>query len=198
MKFDINLAAIHGYLCGDGYVIKNPENKKHKYYHIGFRNTNQELLLDFQNKFYKFFKIRPHITNEGRCRIQSKRIYGFLTKHFSYYSYEWIIPNLPKKLLKYWLRAFFDCEGWVECVKAKNRAIKLECVNLNGIEGVKKGLNRFGINSNIKVRKRKNKIIYRLGIFGYENIKKFKNKISFLHPKKKRKLEEAINSYSKL
>ncbi len=62
MKFDQNLAAIHGYLCGDGYVIKNPNTQKHKYYHIGLRNTNDVLLKDFQQKFKAVFNIEPRIT----------------------------------------------------------------------------------------------------------------------------------------
>ena len=55
MKFDKNLAAIHAYLCSDGYVIKNPRTQKHKYYYIGFRNTNLILLKDFQKKFNDYF-----------------------------------------------------------------------------------------------------------------------------------------------
>jgi hypothetical protein len=39
MKFDTNLSSIHGYLCGDGYVIKNPKTQKHKYYHIGYKHS---------------------------------------------------------------------------------------------------------------------------------------------------------------
>ena len=77
MKFDTDLASVHGYLCADGYVIKNPETQKHKYYHIGLRNTNNILLEDFQKKFKKKFNIKPIITNEGRCKIQSKNINGF-------------------------------------------------------------------------------------------------------------------------
>jgi hypothetical protein len=53
MKFNNNLSAIHSYLCGDGYVIKNPKTQKHKYYHIGLRNTNQTLLRDFKKNSKK-------------------------------------------------------------------------------------------------------------------------------------------------
>ena len=60
MKLDENLAAVHAYLCADGYVIKNSEAQKQKYYMIGFRNTNLILLKDFQDKFEKVFGVKPY------------------------------------------------------------------------------------------------------------------------------------------
>jgi len=193
MKFDKNLAAIHGYLCGDGYVIKNPKHQKHKYYHIGFRNFNDVLLRDFQDKFNLLFDYKPHITNEGRCRIQNKDIYYKLTKNYSYYSYEWTLPKLSKVNLKYWLRAFFDCEGWVNNQLRKNRAVSLECCNEEGTFSIQKALSKFKIDS--KVRKKTNRTIWRISIFGKDNILKYQKKIGFLHPDKKIKLQDAINSY---
>lgn len=67
MKFDENLAVVHAYLCADGYVLKNAEEKKR--YVMGFRNTNLILLKDFQNKFEKVFGIKPHLDEGQRCRI---------------------------------------------------------------------------------------------------------------------------------
>src|SRR3990172_3112733 len=114
MKIDENLAAIHAYLCADGYVTRNPPTQKNKYYRIALRNTNLILLRDFQNKFEKIFSIRPHIREDGRCEIGSREIYEKLTKQFgSFYSWEWKMPELSEKLSKIWLRAYFDCEGWV-------------------------------------------------------------------------------------
>jgi len=60
MKFDENLAAVHAYLCADGYVVKS-KNPKYKYFHIGFRNTNLILLKDFQEKFEKAFGLKPYL-----------------------------------------------------------------------------------------------------------------------------------------
>jgi hypothetical protein len=193
MKFNENMATIHGYLCGDGYVIKNPPNQKKKYYHIGFRNTNIVLLKDFQERFSSLFNKKPIITSEGRCRIQNKKIYQFLTNKFSYYSYEWTLPKLSTGNLKFWLRAFFDCEGWVENQPRKSRLIGLECCNEKGIVQIQTALKRLGINS--QLRKKKGKTIWRLTICGLNNIIKFKERISFLHPSKISKLQEAIDSY---
>lgn len=193
MKFDNNLAAIHGYLCSDGYVIKNPNNQSHKYYYMGLRNTNDILLKDFQQKFETVFGIKPIITNDGRCKIQNKEIYELLTQEFSYYSYEWKLPKLHKMQLKYWLRAFFDCEGWVENQPSKSRLVGADCCNVSGLSSVQRALKRFGINSQIK--KKNGRTIWRLTICGMGNLKKFDNYIGFLHPNKSQKLTEAMMSY---
>ena len=193
MKFDKNLAAIHAYLCGDGYVIKNPTTQKHKYYYIGLRNTNETLLKDFQQKFKAYFNIEPRIV-PGRSVIQNKAIYQFLTKEYSYYSYEWSFPKLSTENSKAWIRAFFDCEGWVENQPAKSRLIGLECCNERGIFQIKEALYRLGINS--QVTKKKVRTIWRLTICAKENIILFQKRIGFLHPQKKKKLEEAIASYT--
>ena len=192
MKFNKNLAAIHGYLCGDGYVIKNPQHQQHKYYHIGLRNTDSTLLTDFQKRFKEVFGLKPHIV-DGRCRIQNKDIYNILTKDYSYYSYEWKLPQLSKENLRYWLMAFFDCEGWVENQPAKSRIIGLECCNRKGIFSIQKELNRFGIDS--KVSKKKGRTIWRLTICGLNNLKRYNAQIGFLHPDKAKKLKEALSSY---
>lgn len=106
MKFNEDLSVLHGYLCGDGCVIKNTENVKNLYYKIDFRNTNIILLKDFQTRFKRYFGLEPHIYNNERCQIGSKNIYYRLTENYSYYSYEWKIPKLNKKNLRFWLRAF--------------------------------------------------------------------------------------------
>lgn len=107
-----DLAIIHGYLCSDGYVIKNPESQKLKYYMIGFRNYNHILLKDFHDKFYNYFNKKPHIYRNERVRIGSKEIYNYLTDNFgSFYSKDWTLPKLNNKNLKLWLRAYFDCDS---------------------------------------------------------------------------------------
>ncbi len=194
MNFDKNLSIIHGYLCGDGYVIRNPKDQIHKYYQIGFRNTNKTLLEDFQRRFTRVFRITPIISKDNdRCKIHNKEIYYLLTKKFSYYTREWELPRLKMDNLKYWLRAFFDCEAWVENQPAKSRLIGLECCNYNGIKKIQQSLEKFNIESQVKTKKDRN--IWRLTICGKEDLKKFRKDIGFLHPEKNKKLNEAINSY---
>jgi hypothetical protein len=194
MYIDENLVAVHAYLCGDGYVIKNPLTQKQKYYMIGFRNTSTVLLQDFQEKFEAIFSKRPYVTNEGRCRIGSKEIYERLTEEFgSFYSYHWTAPELENKFSKIWLRAFFDCEGWVTCKSHQNRCIGLECVNEKGIFQIKNMLEKIGVMC--KVKKRNTKNIFLLNIFGRENLIKFRDEINFLHPSKRDKLREVLNDF---
>ncbi len=194
MKFDNNLASIHAYLCADGYVVKNPETQKHKYYRMGLRNTNSVLLKDFQGKFEKVFGLRPIITKCERCSIGNKEIFFRLTKDFSYYSGEWTMPKLSLDKLSCWLRSYFDCDGWVEVQKSKSRSIGLESINESGLKQIKNALPRFGIKSS-DVKKRKNRDIWYINICGKDDLLKFKEKIGFLHPDKDRKLTEAVDSY---
>jgi len=194
MKFDENLAAIHAYLCADGYVIKNPPTQKNKYYYIGFRNTNETLLKDFQRRFNEYFSIVPRMAKDGRCVVQNKETYTKLINKFeSFYSYEWSSPTLNKKLMKIWLRAFFDCEGWVFCKTHQNRHIGLDSVNEKGIDEIRRNLRKIGIETIKKENKKRH--IYRIIIYGKENISKFQKEIGFLHPQKKQKLDHTIKDF---
>ena len=99
--------------------------------------------------------------------------------------------------MPFWLRAYFDCDGWVAVTKAKDRKIGLDSINKAGIIWIQKILrNEFGINS--KVSKRNNRNIYTLRICGKDDLLKYNNKIGFLHPRKKEKLNEALESYEVL
>jgi len=194
MITDDNLTAIHAYLCADGYVIKNPPFQKQKYYRIGLRNMNLILLKDFQNKFEKVFKVIPHLRKEGRCEKGSKEIYGTLINRFgSFHSNEWEMPSLNNKLSKKWLRTFFDCEGWVFCKSHQNRHIGLETINEKGLIQMIESLDKIGIKTIKKVNKKRQ--IHRIFIYGKENLIKFKEKIGFLHPEKKEKLDNAIKDF---
>lgn len=194
MEFDGDLAAIHAYLCADGYVIRNPPTQKHRYYCIGLRNTEMALLRDFQRRFYRHFRVKPIITKDGRAKIQRKEIYMRLTADYEYYSGIWSLPDLNKKFLGTWLRAYFDCDGWVYVMKAKDRKIGLDSINYGGLVQIQSALSDgFGISSSIK--KRKGRSTWTLSICGRDDLKRFGKKIGFLHPRKKAKLAEAIGSY---
>jgi len=194
MKMDEDLAAVHAYLCADGYVVKNPETQKQKYYRLGLRSTNEFLLRDFQERFERYFGIKPRLVLGQRSEIGSREIYERLTKEFgSFYSWEWKMPKLDKELSKIWLRAYFDCEGWVTCKSHQNRHIGAECVNEEGLNQVKNALKDLEIESSIKKRSTRN--IFSLQIYGKENIVRFSEKIGFLSHKKLEKLKEALDDF---
>jgi len=194
MKFDENLSSIHAYLCADGYVIKNPNSQRHKYYRIGLRNNNSVLLKDFQNKFFMVFGVVPRLILGERCEIGSKEIYERLSKTFgSFYSWEWKMPKLNKKLTKIWLRSYFDCEGWVFCKSHKNRHVGADCVNEKGLDQIIDEMNKIGIRTIKKYNKKRN--IYRILIYGKDNLNKFFKLIGFLHPDKLKKLKEILEDF---
>ena len=178
MKINQDLAALHGYLCGDGYVTRNSKHQKHVYYHTALRNTNLVLLKDFQSRFYNYFKIKPIIYKNERAIVYSKEIYHKLVNEFgSFYSREWKIPKFNKINLRNWLRAFYDCEGWVELQKAKSRVIGLQSINKSGIRAVQRGLSNFNINSSLKYKN--NRDIWDLRICGLDDLKRFAKYINF-------------------
>jgi len=194
MKMNEDLAAIHAYLCADGYVVKNLETQKHKYYRIGLRNTNEVLLRDFQKRFERYFGVKPKLILGQRSEIGSREIYERLTKEFgSFYSWEWRMPKLNNKLSEIWLRAYFDCEGWVICKSHQNRHIGAECVNEFGLNQIKQTLKNLEIESSIKKRSTRN--IFALMIYGKENLIKFHKKIGFLSHKKLEKLNEVLDDF---
>ena len=194
MKFDGNLAVIHAYLCADGYVTKNLLTQKHKYYHIGFRNTNFILLKDFQRRFEKVFGIKPRLIEGERCIVQNKELYEKLIEKFkSFYSKSWQMPLLDNNLSRKWLRAFFDCEGWVFCKNHQNRHIGLDSINEKGLDQIIQILNNLGIKTIKKINKKRK--IFRIFIYGKENLIAFEKRIGFLHPEKSKKLKMTINNF---
>lgn len=189
-----NLAAVHGYLCSDGYVAMHKPGSKNVYYHVGLRNTNIELLKDFQIRFTRIFGVQPKISKD-RCHKNSKTIcISLLEKYGSFHSREWKLPQLSREVAQYWLRAFFDSEGWVTAIDKKSRVVSAESVNKQGLIDIGTiMLEIFGITTSIQSRKGRQTHILR--IFGKENIRKYDTSIGFLHPEKNSKLQRALKSY---
>lgn len=185
-------AAVHAYLCADGYVIKNPRRQKHKYYRVGFRNTNKTLLMDFQIRFQNVYGIRP-TKGVDRMEVWSKEIVVSLLSKESFYSREWKMPSIRRRNTRFWLRAFFDCEAWVELQPYKSRAIRVDSANPTGLKRIREQLSMLGITT--QITERKNRDIKRLNICGKENLKRYNSLIGFLHPDKKALLEKAVSSY---
>src|SRR3989344_1123893 len=195
MELNEDLTIIHAYLCADGYVTRHSPTQNHKYYKLGLRNTNYTLLKDFHDRFNRYFKVCPNLYIGQRCEKGSRKIYENMTNSFgSFYSYEWKMPKMDnEKLIKLWLRTYFDCEGWVFCKSHQNRHVGVDCVNEHALNQVKKELEKFGIRIIKKVVK--DGKMFRLLIYGKENIIKFQKEVNFNHPDKKVKLQEAISDF---
>jgi hypothetical protein len=197
MENSSDFAAVHAYLCADGYVIRNPETQKQKYYYIGLRNTNKTLLLDFQEKFEKVFDVKPYLNKDvDRCSVGSKSIYFNIVNNYgSFHSREWnVLKDMNKEQAALWLRAFFDCEGWVSAQRAKNRCISAESVNHDGLQQIAEVLkNLFNINTTIRERSKRDTAA--ISIYGKDQLIKFEKEVGFLHGAKKKKLRDAINTF---
>jgi len=110
-----------------------------------------------------------------------------------YFSNNWSYPKLSQENSKYWLRACFDCEGWIIADKRKTRSICLESINRKQLPNLQKALEKFGIKS--KIYQRKNRKTSTLTIPDKQSILNFEKEIGFLHPKKKTRLEKCIGSF---
>ena len=136
--------------------------------------------------------------SDGRSVVQNKEIILKLIENDSYYSLDWKIPKLTKRLSTYWLQAYFDCEAWVLIQEAQSRLIGVDSINKSGLLSIQTHLKKLGINSKVQLGRSNipnRNDIYRLFIYGKENLKKFQRKINFFHTIKKLKLQRAIESY---
>ncbi len=199
MKFDENLAVLHGYLCGDGYISSLDKERC-----IKFSNTHLKLVEDFKKRTENIFNIKRRITVRKvknkkvayfYCATK-KEVYEELIKYGPYYTENWRLPVdfLDRKGLSLWLRAFFDSEGWLQFRPHQTRTIAAHSLNHRGLLQIQTALkNVFGISSAVK--KEKNRKISYLGIYGKDDITKFQKEINFLHTEKRNKLMVMTHSY---
>jgi len=186
---------IVGYFIGDGNVGRN---------YIAFEDENREVLEIYNKLIQKVFGIHGRIfkdktENQYILTVCSKRLSIFFKK-LEIGIREKQIPKLFHKVerrsLAALLRGLFDAEGMVR----KNPSeVILTSGHRRILETVRLLLLRFGIISGIYAIKRTNKISsgakdysYALTISG-EDLLKFKSKIGFSHPEKKKKLEHVDN-----
>lgn len=100
-------------------------------------------------------------------------------------SYKILINSESKKE---WLRAIFDCEGYIG-----KKYIKLQSVSKYGIKDIQKLLKEFGISSKIYKYKPKNEKwnkVYMLFILKNQSIIDFLRKIGLNHEVKLNKLRQ--------
>ena len=209
MKMNETLARIVGHLMGDGCVTSR---------YIRYANKEQALLQQFERDIRRIDR-NIHIikgkVNSGTpfIQIQKKELLQRLQSlgEGKYKSERIEIPSLIRKNLKAkvnFIRALFDDEGSVSLRIHKKtgetkRDIHIALKSKKMIFQLKEVLEKeFGIKCN-KIgkdeRKRKNKkyVTWVLRITGYENIKKFKEKIGFTHPQKNKILKNLLLSYKK-
>ncbi len=191
-------AAIHAYLCGDGYIKINIDKNNYPNYNIRVYPDNERLARLIGDLFKKEFNISPSIKKLGSyfaVQIKNKPVCINLLSLGTYGTRNWKIPRTFNKcLLREWLKCFFDCESNVDL---NNRTIALKSVNYNGLLDIQNKLELFKINSKVYgpyQPKNEKHSKYGILIISGADICKYKRLINFNHPAKKKKLEQLIHA----
>jgi len=199
-----NFARCIARISGDGYLY---------YRYIRYSNKCPELIREFKEDMVSEFggiNFTEGISNSGTpfVQVHGKNLIKKFTNYLEDYRSTSIkIPNEikqgSKRLKSVYLRALYDDEGCATLrlnnnTKEWKRNLTL-CSNsimlLKEVEGIL--VSTFKIKTN-KIIRNKNAIkdrCYVLAITGKDNFNKFKEKIGFLSPRKRKRLEMIIISY---
>lgn len=179
------------HLLGDGYGGAKGETASYK-------NTCKELLEEVK-KDLKIFGDVP--VYEQEYSIKFPRIIADIIKNFykvklktfdSFISDK--IKGLPKKLLYHGIRAFADDES-----SAYPTYIRFSSANYNLIIGIRELVNKYlSIKTNPVKEQCSEKARYKKTYyFDLRDVKLYKNKIGFIHPKKAKIINEAVKKRRK-
>jgi len=192
-KENKELCKLIGYHISDGCYELNRGKKTG----IQFWNNDKTLIEDYKNCIEILFKKTPTITkrkHQFAVRVISKKILEELNKidkNLLEKGDKKGIPEkimqLPKKNIKYLLKALYDGDGSVISQKRGGCRISFVSQNRELEEQMSDLLLRFGIQSSIFKDNHSN--VFRLDISGQENLGKFLININFLSKHKKEKLQ---------
>ena len=189
-----------GHVLADGGIHIIEREGKYRVFYV----NNESILLDsFANDVKTIFgdiDIYKRIREKHGDEIWLPSTIGLILYNIfdMYKSGERRVPsfilNLDKIKVSAFLQAFFDDEGYLY---PKKKIIGLSLKNKYLLNDIKELLKILGINSNpIHIHKSKERSeMYYFNITGYKNLFNFYNKVGFLHPEKKRKVNELISSY---
>ena len=192
--------SINSYICGDGWIKIRKENKRKKaiHYEIRIYLDNFTLSKKVVSMFVKEYNIKPKIrilNNYYNIEIKNKPVCLNLLKLGKYDSLNWCIPNnLNSKLIKEWIKCFFDCGAYVSNYE---RNIQVKSINRNGLISIMNELTKLGIISKTYGPYKQKKSWhsdYSILILPKKdgNLKRYESLISFNHPIKKHKLKRLL------
>jgi intein-encoded DNA endonuclease-like protein len=180
-----------GFVAGDGNIYIGSK-KTNRHYLLRFFPDHSSLIKPFKNAIMNIYNKKPKVRklkNYFCITIDSKTVVLDLLRYAKFGKLNWNVPKIAttKRNAREWLRAFFDCEAYV------NRAyIRVHSINLKGLKQVKNLLAHFDIRSKIYEYRPKNKkwnANYQLMIFRKEDRIKFLREIGFNHAIKLKKLK---------
>jgi len=195
---------IVAHICADGwltsYIEKNSlqivngrrYHQKRRRYQIGYCNTQEELLKEFEEDIRKQFNIKPQ-KKKIEIRTKSKRIFKRISDLGGGNSRGWFISqevfDSNDNIKIQWIRAFFDDECTFE---DKTGRIRVKSVNKKGLYQIKKLLSDIKIDSNItgpNIDETHYLTIKK------KNLRQFNDKIKLKHKKKIKKITKFIKNH---
>jgi hypothetical protein len=184
------LAQILANLYCDGSIEKN------NCYVSTYMNGNLDLIQRFKQNFtscfgnYEFY--------ERKTNVNNVRIPCFIGKVL-YQKFNLGEDNVPdqiinsdKKIKSAYLQAAFDDEG---SIHKDHGQIRIKMKPKFYIGDIQKMIREFGINTSSvieEIDKRNGRKYYYFLISGRNNLREFNEKIGFLHPNKKKRLEKRL------
>ena len=193
-------ARLMAFLAGDGgvYFRKRKNQRGSSSYELLFCPDHKSLLDLFVQATKVLYQKTPNVHDYGRyykARVFSKEAYTDLMRDSQYGKLTWRVPReflKTKKMKKEWLRAFWDCEGYVG-----RRQLQVQSVNEIGLIQVRKLLREFNVESNLYNYKRANpnwNINHILSISSRPAIWQFFKNVGFNHEVKAAKLSLMFNA----
>ena len=193
------LASLCAFIAGDGSIDNRPSH-----YEIRFYPDDLKLGKIFKDIFLELYgkelKINKNKKLYGDCyylRTNSKKAHKHLNSLSNFGSLDWKVPDFILKnndLIIKWLKAYFDCEAYVN---PNGKIIQVQSVNKTGLYQIKDLLDSLSIQSKIYEYERKNKnwnTNYILCIMGKKNIKNFHDIIGFNHTEKSKTLQKIVKN----
>ena len=205
-----------GLVAGDGNINRSGR--------VSFSGTNKKLTLDFKRIVQNEFEIncKEYVKNEELCNpiysvyINSRFLAEILVNSFGLrYGKKSHIIDIPQSILKLpdkhissYIQGLFDCDGSVSYRTDGGQVIEFYSTSKILCKKLQLLLLRFGILSSIRSRKNKettirgilvksNYLVYRISIYGKDNIILFNRYIGFKHPKKREELKKIIEKSPK-
>ncbi len=200
-KMGPELIRVLGHLLGDGGIHIDRISGRLRPFYV---NNNDVLLKSFKSDILKLFKDAPIYYRERKDRGNEiwlnttigHVLYSLMDydKNLNKKSVPKIIFKQEEKLICYFLQALYDDEGFIY---PKKNMVVIALSKKEIVEDLRELMIKIGINTNkVLIHKSKSRsIMYYFTITHRNNISKFNEKIGFLHPEKKRKLDILINKY---
>jgi hypothetical protein len=193
-------ARLHACLVADGSVTLSREKKRPTSCHhdIRFYPDHESLIEPFREAFAYLYLQMPSVTklhNFYAVRASSQAACEDLMQLGAFKALQWSIPDTILSTVeakREWLRAFFDCEGYVS-----PKSVRIESVNEAGIYRIQELLRDFHIESRTYRYVRKNpkwNVNFILCIGRKQDRQTFLKEIGFNHALKQEKLQNLLAS----